>query len=158
MDRRVAPLNIEHYRKALADESDEKSGQILFRLLAIEQVKLAVIEHSTERQKPDDNTDHFVCNSGLSVDDVRALAMLRIYGADLLLCRMLILRIDPDRFAHAEPTGFRELQKSCSRCESREPCVRDLMLDSDDPTRVNWRQYCPNAAVLTVISALDSSY
>ena len=28
--------------------------------------------------------------------------MLGIHGADFLLCRMLILRIDPDRFAHAQ--------------------------------------------------------
>ena len=158
MDRRAARLNIEHYRNALADESNEKSRQTVLRLLAAEETNLTVFEHSAKRQKSHDETEEIAGDSGLSVVDTRTLAMLGIHGANFLRCRMLILRIDPDRFAHAEPAGVRELQKSCSRCESRETCVRDLMLDNDDPTRVEWREYCPNATALTVISALDSYY
>ncbi len=101
MDRRVARRNIEHYRKVLANELDEKSRQTLLRLLTVEEVKLAVIEHATEREKPHDETDDSVCDSGLSADAVRTLATLGIHGANLLRCRMLILRIDPDRFTHA---------------------------------------------------------
>lgn len=41
MDRSVARLNIEHYRKLLATETDETRRQTLVRLLAEEEAKLA---------------------------------------------------------------------------------------------------------------------
>ena len=41
MDRAVARLNIEHYRKLLATETDEARRQTLLRLLAEEEAKLA---------------------------------------------------------------------------------------------------------------------
>jgi hypothetical protein len=41
MDRSVARLNIEHYRRLLANETDETRRQTLLRLLAEEEAKLA---------------------------------------------------------------------------------------------------------------------
>ena len=41
MDRSVARLNVEHYRKLLANESDETRRQTIMRLLAEEEAKLA---------------------------------------------------------------------------------------------------------------------
>jgi hypothetical protein len=41
MDRTVARLNIEHYRRLLAQETDEARRQTLRRLLAEEEAKLA---------------------------------------------------------------------------------------------------------------------
>ena len=41
MDRSVARLNIEHYRRMLARETDEARRQQLLRLLAEEEAKLA---------------------------------------------------------------------------------------------------------------------
>jgi hypothetical protein len=41
MDRSVARLNIEHYRRLLANETDEARRQTLSRLLAEEEAKLA---------------------------------------------------------------------------------------------------------------------
>jgi hypothetical protein len=41
MDRAVARLNVEHYRRLLADETDEARRQTLLRLLAEEAAKLA---------------------------------------------------------------------------------------------------------------------
>ena len=40
MDRTVARLNIEHYRRLLAKETDEIRRQTLLRLLAEEEAKL----------------------------------------------------------------------------------------------------------------------
>lgn len=40
-DRKVAQLNIEHFRKLLAAETDENRRQMLLRLLAEEEAKLA---------------------------------------------------------------------------------------------------------------------
>lgn len=41
MDRSVARLNIEHYRRLLARETDENRRQTLQRLLAEEEAKIA---------------------------------------------------------------------------------------------------------------------
>ncbi len=41
MDRAVARLNIEHYRRLLANETDEARRQTVLRLLAEEEAKLA---------------------------------------------------------------------------------------------------------------------
>jgi hypothetical protein len=41
MDRTVAHLNIEHYRRLLEKETDEQRRQMLLRLLAEEEAKIA---------------------------------------------------------------------------------------------------------------------
>jgi hypothetical protein len=44
MDKFVARLNVEHYRKKIAAETDEAQRQKLLQLLAEEEAKLAAIE------------------------------------------------------------------------------------------------------------------
>lgn len=41
MDRTVAHMNIEHYRRLLAVETDDARRQVLLRLLAEEEAKLS---------------------------------------------------------------------------------------------------------------------
>ena len=41
MDRAVAHLNVEHFRRLLADETDGARRQAILRLLAEEEAKLA---------------------------------------------------------------------------------------------------------------------
>ena len=40
MDRTVASLNIEHYKRLLESETDEQKRKVLLRLLAEEEAKL----------------------------------------------------------------------------------------------------------------------
>lgn len=49
MDKLVARLNIEHYRKVLANEADETRRHTLLHLLAEEEAKLAAIEHTPKK-------------------------------------------------------------------------------------------------------------
>lgn len=75
--------------------------------------------------------------------------------------RLRLLHIDPDEFACAEPVICRQLAIRCERCKSAMQCARDLSDDSTDPVRDEWRDYCPNAAVLDTIATLrgiDSSF
>ena len=51
MDRTVARLNIEHFRKQLAEEKDEAKRQMLLRLLAEEETKLAAIEKRAQKDR-----------------------------------------------------------------------------------------------------------
>jgi hypothetical protein len=44
MDKTIARLNIEHYRKQLAEPIDDTKRQVLLRLLAEEEKKLADLE------------------------------------------------------------------------------------------------------------------
>jgi len=41
LDRTVASLNIEHYKRLLATETDESRRELLLRLLAEEEAKLS---------------------------------------------------------------------------------------------------------------------
>jgi hypothetical protein len=49
MDRAVARLNIEHYRRLLATETDETKRQTIIRLLAEEKAKLAALDDPPEK-------------------------------------------------------------------------------------------------------------
>ena len=51
MERTIARLNIEHYRKLLTQEMDEAKRQTILRLLAEERAKLSSLEANPPRQK-----------------------------------------------------------------------------------------------------------
>ena len=51
MDKAIARLNIEHYRKLLANEIDETRRQQIVRLLAEEEAKLAALENPTNKRE-----------------------------------------------------------------------------------------------------------
>ena len=74
--------------------------------------------------------------------------------ADLLSCRMRVLHLEPDEFGGAEGWGFRELQKLCNRGEAGAKCARGLADEFADPGWQDWRDYCPNATTLSILSAL----
>ncbi|MEJ2377875.1 MAG: hypothetical protein P8Y71_21620 [Pseudolabrys sp.] len=44
VDKVIARLNIEHYRKQLADETDEAGRNTIMRLLAEEEAKLTALD------------------------------------------------------------------------------------------------------------------
>ena len=50
MDKTVARLNIEHFRKLLANEADETKRQLIARLLAEEEAKLARLENQNKNR------------------------------------------------------------------------------------------------------------
>ncbi len=52
MDRTVARLNIEHYRRLLATETDESKRKMLQTLLAEEEAKLARAQQDAKKHQP----------------------------------------------------------------------------------------------------------
>ena len=72
----------------------------------------------------------------------------------LLLRRMQSLHLDLDEFRRSKPVAFRELLLRCEACESRACCASDL---ADDLCR-DWRDYCPNGAMLNALSTLRDCY
>jgi hypothetical protein len=75
---------------------------------------------------------------------------------DLLARRMQAMHINSNELARLDPFAFRELQELCSRCQAPAQCARDLDDEFTDPGWEAWRDYCPNATALSVLSTLDS--
>jgi len=72
----------------------------------------------------------------------------------LLVRRMQALHLDPDRFAVGEDCAFAELKRLCARCDNRGQCERELDDEFADPGWQVWRDYCPNATTLSMLTAL----
>jgi hypothetical protein len=66
------------------------------------------------------------------------------------------LQVDRDELASDDPLLFRELQGLCTLCRSKERCVLDLAQERDQPNNLAWREYCPNAATLNVLGAVQN--
>ena len=75
--------------------------------------------------------------------------------AKLLQRRMTVLSLDIGAWARYEPADFLDLESVCAACASRQACADDLLEHFDDPTWPGWRDYCPNAAKLDMLVALQ---
>jgi hypothetical protein len=81
------------------------------------------------------------------------------YGPDpisLLERRMKALSLNPDDVAHIEPLTVRTLQQRCVKCEKSGQCALDLADELTHPGSQYWRDYCPNAATLSMLSTVQS--
>jgi Family of unknown function (DUF6455) len=90
------------------------------------------------------------------IADIRMpdLATRRLRDTALLSRGMKFLHIDPDRLARSEPLLFRQLAIRCGQCERTEQCARDLDRAATDPTGEDWKDYCLNASLLGMLSAI----
>jgi len=93
---------------------------------------------------------------GIPVAQLRWVSSYRPDPISLLERRMEALALDPVEVGHIEPLTVRELQHRCVKCAKREQCALDLADKFADPGWQDWRDYCPNAATLTMLSALQS--
>jgi hypothetical protein len=93
---------------------------------------------------------------GITVAQLRWVLSFSPDPISLLERRMEALSLNPDEVAHKEPLTLRELQHRCVRCERRERCALDLADKFADPGRKYWRDYCPNAATLSMLSSFQS--
>lgn len=75
---------------------------------------------------------------------------------DLLLCRrMRALHLDPDELYCSDPRAFSAMQRLCGNCDCPGRCAQDLGDEFADPGWQDWRNYCPNATTLSILSALQ---
>lgn len=111
--------------------------------------------------------DRIVCASedmGLSALEFGIASELRLLAshgpeeANLLLRRMAALGLDSDEVVRLEPGVFRNLSWRCMLCESQGRCAWDLADDFAVPEwrdcRNAWRDYCPNAAILSALGEI----
>ena len=75
-------------------------------------------------------------------------------SSDLLKRRMRALHLDPDDLVRG-PSRMSGIKTGlCARCEARGKCMRDLDDEFADPGWGDWRNYCPNATTLSLLSTL----
>ncbi len=98
-----------------------------------------------------DEVERIARDLAIPVSELRTLASAGPEGADLLRRRMAALDLNRDEVSQVEPLALRDLQRLCTKCDSRRRCARDLARDSADP---KWEDYCPNAETLKVLDAL----
>jgi hypothetical protein len=93
---------------------------------------------------------------GIPVAQLRWVSSYRPDPISLLERRMEALSLNPDEVAHTEPLTVRELQQRCIKCKKPRQCALDLADEFADPGWQSWRDYCPNAATLTMLSTFQS--
>jgi hypothetical protein len=93
---------------------------------------------------------------GIPVAQLRWVSSFRPDPISLLERRMEALSLNPGEVAHIEPLMVRELQQRCVKCKKPGQCALDLADEFADPGWQSWRDYCPNAATLTMLSTFQS--
>jgi hypothetical protein len=88
--------------------------------------------------------------------DAPSVALTAFLEPALLPRRMRRLQIDLDEFFCTEPLLFRELATRCWQCSNTAQCDRALSDPSASPFDDDWKEYCPNAAMLSTISTCAS--
>lgn len=107
-----------------------------------------------------DETRHDAQASDLSTSQTLSISSQGLYGSNLLERRMAALNLDPAEMARSEPELFRNFQRLCTSCPTPVRCAQDLAHEfSRDPSQLassDWREYCPNAKTLNMLSILQS--
>ena len=86
---------------------------------------------------------------GMVGRDLTSLAAQGGQSGALLHRRLGALEIDAAALADREPAVMRDLERTCTCCDSKTVCERDF--EQAEASR-NWRGYCPNAPTLDAIS------
>ena len=73
----------------------------------------------------------------------------------LLYRRMASLGLDIEAWTRCEPTMLAGFARICTSCRCPQRCAADLVAHADDPIWRDWRDYCPNAAKLNMLVALQ---
>jgi hypothetical protein len=86
----------------------------------------------------------------LPSSQLRKLASKGSDAANPLYRRMADLRLDRAAIGRAQPDVLRDLQITCSLCESKARCIRDIACHAEFSA---WSSYCPNNANLRELSS-----
>jgi len=93
---------------------------------------------------------------GVPVAQLRWVSSFRPDPISLMERRMEALSLNRDEVEHIEPLTVLELQRRCVKCKKPGRCALDLADEFADPGWQCWRDYCPNAAALTMLSTFQS--
>ena len=89
--------------------------------------------------------DRLAGELGMTATDLQNLVAQGARGAELLRLRLETLGITRTDIERVYPGLMRDLERTCSCCEEKSVCKRDLGRRS---TSDDWKDYCPNAISL----------
>jgi hypothetical protein len=92
---------------------------------------------------------------GMSPRDLEDIATRGPGAADLLYERMKVLGITRADAEHVARGVMRDLERTCSCCNDKGVCEKDLARHPDDPA---WKDYCPNAITLESIKSAKDPF
>jgi hypothetical protein len=87
---------------------------------------------------------------GLSPSEIAILSARGAGAASLLYERMAALGLAATDIQKLGNGVLRDLERTCSECDSKAVCARDLEHRPDDP---RWQGYCHNSDTLTAVHA-----
>jgi hypothetical protein len=94
---------------------------------------------------------------GIPVAQLRWVSSHRLDPISLLERRMEALSLKLDEVEHTDPFTAQELRQRCVKCERPEKCAWDLADELIHLGGRSWRDYCPNAATLAMLSTLQAA-
>ena len=92
---------------------------------------------------------------GMSAEDLVTLAARGPRAADLLYERMRVLGLSKADVEHAAQGLMHDLERTCSCCDEKRGCKKDLANKPDD---AGWKDYCPNAISLESLTRLKGRF
>ncbi len=104
-----------------------------------------------------EDLDQIAKDIGVSVFELKTLMRHPEDDARLLHRRMAALHIDPGKISWLGGAVLKDMERACSLCESRTACLRDLARNPDGIANGAWHDYCPNAATLEAMAAVNAS-
>jgi hypothetical protein len=90
---------------------------------------------------------------GMTGPELRDLAARGPGAAHLLHERMQVLGLTSVDVQRVAEGLMRDMERTCSCCDEKGVCERDLAARPDDPS---WSGYCPNAVALTAVKVAKS--
>jgi hypothetical protein len=99
----------------------------------------------------DFDTDRMARDLGLTASELQRVVHRGRRAADLLLCRMAALDLNPQEVDQIDRATFLDLERVCTNCDCKGRCKRDLARRADDAV---WENYCPNVATLKMLNAM----
>lgn len=92
--------------------------------------------------------EHIAGDLGMTGAELKKLAAHGPHAADQLKERMRVMGITGADVEQAAHGLTRDLERTCTLCQEKGRCGRDLARQPDNPA---WRGYCPNAIALTAV-------
>jgi hypothetical protein len=92
--------------------------------------------------------EHIAGDLGMTGAELKDLAAHGPHAADQLRERMRLIGIAGADVEQVALGLMRDLERTCTRCQEKRRCGRDLARRPDDPA---WGGYCPNAIALTAV-------
>ncbi len=113
--------------------------------------RLSTARYADLEDGSDFDINRMARDAGLTTHELHRLVHRGHHSADLLLCRMAALDLDPQEVDEVDRATFLDLERVCTTCDCKGRCKRDLARRPDDAC---WEDYCPNVATLKMLDAL----